>query len=205
MSTPPAQPGDGVVRQTRRRPGRERLLAAMDRLFYRDGFSSAVVDRLIDEAGIARGTLYKNFRTRDELIDAYLSSRHERTLETLEQIVAGGEDLQEQVDAIFDYLASLTRDEVFRGCAFVVAAAELPDEQRPATRWARVHKRAAFDIFRRMFETHGLLDPASTAEQLSILYDGALVTSYVRPDSDAVEQARDMAHRLLGHGAAGAS
>jgi AcrR family transcriptional regulator len=169
----------------------------MDRLFYRDGFSSAVVDRLIDEAGVARGTLYKNFRTRDELIEAYLSSRHERTLASLQQIAAGGRSLQEQVDAVFDYLASLTRDDVFRGCAFVVAAAELPDERRPATRWARVHKSAAFDLFRGMFEAHDLSDPASMAEQLSILYDGALVTSYVRPDSDAVEQARDMARRLL--------
>lgn len=193
----PSVPRDGVQPQTRRRPGRDRLLAAMDRLFYRDGFSSAVVDRLIDEAGVARGTLYKNFRTRDELIDAYLSSRHERTLAELERISTGGGALQEQVDAVFDYLASLTRDDVFRGCAFVVAAAELPDEGRPATRWARVHKSAAFDIFRRMFESHGLSDPASLAEQLSILYDGALVTSYVRPDSDAVECARVMAHRLL--------
>lgn len=202
MPTPPV-PSDGGRRRTRRRPGRDRLLAAMDRLFYRDGFSSAVVDRLIDEAGVARGTLYKNFRTRDDLIDAYLSSRHERTLEALEDIAHRGDDVRQQVDAVFDYLASLTRDDVFRGCAFVVAAAELPDEQRPATRWARVHKSAAHDTFRRMFEAHDLADPASMAEQLSILYDGALVTSYVRPDSDAVEQARRMAQRLLVEGPGG--
>lgn len=175
----------------------------MDRVFYRDGFSSAVVDRLIDEAGVARGTLYKNFRTRDELIEAYLESRHERTLAALEQIANQDAGPVEQVDAIFDYLASLSRDDVFRGCAFVVAAAELPDERRPATRWARAHKSAAFGIFRRMFEVHGYPDPASMAGRLSILYDGALVTSFVRPDSDAIELARDMARRLLGSGSNG--
>jgi AcrR family transcriptional regulator len=189
--------GDGRHPPTRRRPGRERLLVAMDQLFYRDGFSSAVVDRLIDEAGVARGTLYKNFRTRDELIDAYLSSRHSRTLEALEQIATGGTGVVQQVDAIFDYLASLTRDDVFRGCAFVVAAAEVPDERRPAARWARVHKNAVFGIFHRMFESNGHAEPDLMAERLSILYDGALVTSYVRPESDAVRHARDMAHRLL--------
>ena len=196
MSTQ-AGPRDVGPPRTRRRPGRERLLAAMDRLFYRDGFSLAVVDKLIDEAGVARGTLYKNFRSRDELIEAYLSSRHEHTLAVLEQIALREDGLMGQVDAVFDYLASLTRDDVFRGRAFVVAAAELPDEQRPATRWARLHKRAAHETFRGMFESKGHPDPSLMAERLSILYDGALVTSYVRPDSNAVEHARDMARRLL--------
>ncbi len=193
----PTEPRDVSPPRTRRRPGRERLLAAMDRLFYRDGISSAVVDKLIDEAGVARGTLYKNFRTRDELIEAYLRLRHEDALAALEQIAGRDEDIMGQVDAVFDYLAGLTRDELFRGCAFVVAAAELPDEQRPATRWARMHKRAALETFRRMFESQGHPDPALVAEQLSILYDGALVTSHVRPESNAVEHARDMARRLL--------
>lgn len=198
MSTPSASEGESPEGPTtRRRPGRERLVSAMDRLFYRDGFSSAVVDRLIDEAGVARGTVYRNFRTRDELIDAYLEARNQETLAVLERIGAQDATLIEQVDAVFDYLAGLTQDEVFRGCAFVIAAAELPDEDRPATRWARAHKSAAFETFRRMFDSHGQEDPAAMAEQLSILYDGALVTSYVRPDSGAVDRAREMAHRLL--------
>ena len=185
------------VRRTRRRPGRERLLAAVDRLFYRDGLSSAVVDHLIDEAGVARGTLYKNFRTRDDLIEAYLQGRHQRTMSVLEQIAAEQATLEHQIDAVFDYLASLTSDDLFRGCAFVVAAAELPEDDRPATRWAKQHKRAAFDTFQQIFASHDVPDPRAMAEQLSILYDGALITSYLRPASDAVARARAMAHRLL--------
>lgn len=198
MSSPSAdETGVSPDRPARRRPGRDRLLTAMDRLFYRDGFSSAVVDRLIEEAGVARGTLYKNFRTRDELIDAYLEARNRRTLAALEDIAVSDSTLVDKIDAVFDYLADLTTDDVFRGCAFVVAAAELPDDQRPATQWARVHKSAAFHMFRAMFEAHNETDPGSMAEQLSILYDGALITSYVRPDSHAVTRAREMAHRLL--------
>lgn len=192
-----AESSPSSVRRTRRRPGRERLLAAVDRLFYRDGLSSAVVDHLIDEAGVARGTLYKNFRTRDDLIEAYLQGRHERTMGVLEQIAAERTTLEHQIDAVFDYLASLTSDDLFRGCAFVVAAAELPEDHRPATRWAKLHKRAAFDAFHQIFASHDVSNPGAMAEQLSILYDGALITSYLRPASDAVARARDMAHHLL--------
>jgi AcrR family transcriptional regulator len=189
-STPHARP-------TRRRPGRERLVAAMDRLLYRDGLSSAVVDNLITEAHVARGTLYKNFETRDDLIEAYLEGRHQQAMTVLEQIAADGSPLQHQVDAVFDHLANLTGDELFRGCAFVVAAAELPEERRPATKWARLHKRVTFETFHKIFASHGTPDPETRAEQLSILYDGALITSYLRPASDAVQRAREMAHRLL--------
>lgn len=185
------------VRPTRRRPGRERLVAAMDRLFYRDGLSSTVVDDLITEAHVARGTLYKNFGTRDDLIEAYLEGRHQQTMSVLEQIAADGSPLRDQLDAVFDHLANLTEDDLFRGCAFVVAAAELPEERRPAAKWARLHKHATFETFHEIFRSHGSPDPGARAEQLSILYDGALITSYLRPASDAVQRAREMAHQLL--------
>ena len=185
------------VRLTRRRPGRERLLAAIDRLFYRDGLSAAIVDHLVDEAGVARGTLYKNFHTRDDLIEAYLQGRHQRTMSVLDHIAAGQGTLKHQIDAVFDYLASLTSDELFRGCAFVVAAAELPGDHRPAARWAKLHKCATFDMFNKIFASHQVPDPESLAEQLSILYDGALITSYLRPAADSIGRAREMAHRLL--------
>jgi AcrR family transcriptional regulator len=187
----------GLSPRTRRRPGRERLISAIDRFFYRDGLSSAVVDQLIAEAGVARGTFYNNFRNRDELIEAYLNGRHLATMAVLEQIASDEVTLQHRIDAIFDHLADLASDDLFRGCAFVVAAAELPGDQRPATRWARLHKSAAVDKFTEIFTSHEVEDPRSKAEQLAILYDGALVASYLGPGSDAVERTRDMAHRLL--------
>lgn len=183
--------------RTRRRPGRERLLAALDGVFYRDGVGAAVLDELLREAGVARGTLYKNFRTRDELVEAYLQARHDATMQALCRIVEDDSTLEAKIDAIFDYLADLVADHPFRGCAFVVAAAELPDESRPALRWARIHKRASFELFRRMFEMDAAAAPSMMAEQLSILYDGALITSAVRPDSDAVNAGRSMAKLVL--------
>lgn len=186
-----------IRRLTRRKPGRERLLAAADQLFYRDGVASSVMDQLIEEAGVARGTLYGNFHTRDALVEAYLQGRHERTLVVLEHIAGGHSTLRHKVDAIFDYLESLTGEEMFRGCAFVIAAAELPDDGGPAVRWAKVHKQAACETFRQIFRDHHLSNPDLMAGQMSILYDGALVTSYIRPDSNAVQMARTMAHQLF--------
>ncbi|MDI2098478.1 hypothetical protein [Ruicaihuangia caeni] len=97
-------------------------------------------------------------------------------------------------DAVFDYLAEQVGDEAFRGCAFVIAA-EVPDPDRPPMRWARTNKRGLHDAFVRMLG--GIGDSEAIADQLCILYDGALATSAIRPQAGAVELARRMARSIL--------
>ena len=172
-------------------------MATADELLYRDGLVAVGIDRIVQEARVAKGTLYTNFKTKEDLIEAYLEERHRQSLAAIEAIEVADESADELVDRIFDYLAAMTGDEAFRGCAFVVAAAQLPDVGGPAMRWARLHKRATRDFFHRIFSSSGLRRPDSFAEQITILYDGALITSVMRPESDAIEHARVMAHVLV--------
>src|SRR5579871_4336130 len=58
-----------------RSSARERLLLAADRLFYEEGIHSVGIDRVIEEAGVAKASLYKNFGSKDELVRAYLDRR----------------------------------------------------------------------------------------------------------------------------------
>ena len=57
---------------------RERLVQTAVRLFYRHGFHATGIDRILNEAGVAKMTLYKHFRTKEELILAALRHRHEQ-------------------------------------------------------------------------------------------------------------------------------
>lgn len=181
----------------RRKPARERLLATADRMLYAEGLSGSGIDRIISEAGIAKGSLYGNFPSKDDLIDAYLSARHTRTIEVFNAIESLEGSLSDKIEAVFNYLVDQTRDDAFRGCAFVVAAAEEPDTDRPPMRWARVNKRAVYDSLLRILAKAGVARPETVAEQLCILYDGALISSALRPESDAVNVARHMAHILV--------
>ena len=68
-----------MTKQTAKRPSpRERLLAASDELFYRDGVHSTGIDAIIETAGVAKGSLYYIFGGKDELVAAYLRGRLER-------------------------------------------------------------------------------------------------------------------------------
>ena len=63
-----------------RTPARDRILDVADRLFYEQGIHAVGVDTVVAESQVAKTTLYSHFRSKDELIAAYLRRRSERWL-----------------------------------------------------------------------------------------------------------------------------
>ena len=59
---------------------RDRILDAANRLFYGEGIRSVSVDAVAEKAGVTKRTLYYHFKSKDELIAAYLESRDQPNL-----------------------------------------------------------------------------------------------------------------------------
>jgi len=74
-----------------RSSARERLLDAANDLFYAEGVQTVGVDRIIERAGVAKASLYNLFGSKEELVAAYLASRHERTTTRLTEAIANVE------------------------------------------------------------------------------------------------------------------
>src|ERR1700755_125967 len=74
---------------TERRSARERLLAAAEELFYGEGINTVGIDRIIERAGVAKASLYSNFKSKDELVRAYLVVRHESRKAQIQAKLAG--------------------------------------------------------------------------------------------------------------------
>ena len=104
---------------------RDEIVEIASRLFYEQGFGATGIKQIIDEAGIAKGTFYSHFQSKDELGLAWLKARH---------AVWNGwfEDSVEQSDAAagilasFDFLEKWLEESSFRGCAFLNTMAEIP-------------------------------------------------------------------------------
>ena len=62
------------------------------------GFSSARIDRILAESGVAKMTLYKHFRSKDELIQAVLQSREQSVLGQLAALRASGDGWQTRIN-----------------------------------------------------------------------------------------------------------
>src|ERR1700736_5238844 len=67
---------------------RERLLAAADELFYAEGVHTVGVDRIVEQAGVAKASLYAIFGSKEGLVHAYLMARDDQIRERMKRELA---------------------------------------------------------------------------------------------------------------------
>lgn len=175
---------------------RERLLAAADQLFYEEGVHSVGIDRVIEQAGVAKASLYNLFGNKDGLVRAYLTARHERRQRRITRHLATLDTPREKILGIYEVLDRLFADPRFRGCAFLNASAEAaPDScvreiSADSRAWVR-------GLFTELAAEAGAAQPAELGEQLMQLYDGATVAADLDHDRDAAKRARSVAAALV--------
>jgi AcrR family transcriptional regulator len=175
---------------------RDRLLDAADELFYSEGVQTVGIDRIIERAGVAKASLYNTFGSKDELVRAYLQSRHTATVDRLRAAVATRTDPVQRLLAPFDVQAEMFTRKDFHGCAFVSAAAEAPRgglvEQ--AADQFRADIRALFTDLATDART---ADAATLGSQLQLIYDGAIISAQMDRDPSAAVRARAAAEILV--------
>lgn len=172
-------------------PISHQILTAAGALFYSEGIRAVGIDRIIDEAKVAKATLYRHFPSKDHLVAAYLQERHDRVMGSLDEALKMEETPRNQLKLIFERLYEKADSPEFRGCAFALAVAEHGESERVIS-VARTHKKMVADIFRAiMLRVDVNVD--QTAAHLALLYEGALATVAVGRDPQAVLVARDCA------------
>jgi AcrR family transcriptional regulator len=155
-----------------RASARERLLDAANELFYAEGVQTVGIDRIIERAGVAKASLYNLFGSKEELVAAYLASRHDRTTSRLIEAIDKVDDPRQKILAVFDAQAQQYQQPDFNGCAFIAASTE--------ARSGGLVEHAADDfrtwirtMFTNLAEQAGAPDPVSLGRQLHLIYDGA--------------------------------
>jgi AcrR family transcriptional regulator len=177
---------------------RDRLMRVADELFYARGLRAVGIDEIIAKSGVAKATLYAHFPTKDDLIAAYLQRRSDAWREHVEAALAAhAAHPIRRIDATFTVLAEGCQAAGFRGCPFIRAAAEYPDPAHPARQVVATYRRWVRALFRAA-ATQGMLRHADAlADQLTLLYDSALVGSQLAGDATPAARAREAARTLV--------
>ncbi|GAA0486514.1 helix-turn-helix domain-containing protein [Streptomyces olivaceiscleroticus] len=185
--------------QRRGQGARDRILAAADRLFARQGITSTGMEQVAEEAPVSKRTLYVHFRTKSELVLAHLQALASSG-NTLEGVLTR-EDLppRERLLRLFDLPAAGAEADAgaVRGCPFIDAAAEFPDPEDPIHVCAREQKLLMVRLVTALVTELGCAGPAALAEQLVTLADGAAGRAMVLNDPDYGRHARAAAEILL--------
>jgi AcrR family transcriptional regulator len=172
-------------------------LDTADRLFYESGIHAVGVDLIVAESRVAKTTLYSHFRTKDELVAAYLQWRCERWRDRLDNAVnAGDAPAAERLLRVFDVLGDWFAEPGFRGCPFINAMAEFTADH-PAAAVTTVHRSGLRALLRRLSGEAGVEAPDVTADRLMLLYDAAIITAHLDHNPEAARTARSAAQVLL--------
>lgn len=99
----------------------DKILDTAEKLFYKQGYNMTGINQVIEEADIAKASLYKHFESKTDLLVAYLQRFHEKTFEKLEATVAKETDPKRKLLVIFDYFAERQLYREYGGCPFVKA------------------------------------------------------------------------------------
>jgi AcrR family transcriptional regulator len=178
---------------------RERIVTAAARLFYNEGIRAASVDAIAEKAGVTKKTLYYHFRSKDELIAAYLESRDQPTLDLYTRWFEETEgSAADKLRGVFAEFAKSTNTPRWKGCGFLRTIAELANTPgHPAIKAGAAHKRRFEAWLADALAGEGVGNAATAARRIVLLLDGAATVMLIHRDPVYVEAAGEVAASLV--------
>ena len=177
---------------------KEKILQAASELFYNQGIRATGVDAIAKAANTTKMSLYKYFSSKDDLILAFLRRRDESfRIWFADQVEARADTPKDKLLAIFDVIDEWLAIPEFRGCAFINASAEFPQEDNPVHRLSTEFYDHFRDYITNLAIQSGARSPDSLAMQLSLLVEGAIVSEQMKRHSSAAVQAKQAATILI--------
>jgi AcrR family transcriptional regulator len=181
---------------------REQILDAAHDLFYWHGIRATGIDRVAEEAGVAPTTLYRLFESKDGLVAAYVERAAAEHREWFEASL--GEVDRPTRKRVLDLFKAQEREvepDRCRGCPFMMALAEIPDEEHPAHREAVAVKawvRARFRELAGEIVGAGSAGARELGDQLALVFDGAYASAQSLQADAPTASARAVAQALIG-------
>ena len=177
---------------------REKVLQTACALFYQHGVRAVGVDLVVEKAGVAKTSLYRHFATKDDLIAAFLEREDADFWGTWDRVAGRhADDAAAELDAHLAWIGERAGRANYRGCPQINVAAEFPEPDHPARKVAAAHKREMRRRLKDISQRLGVSRPDELAGQLSLLINGAFVSSQIFKPGEATPLLRGTARALI--------
>ena len=179
---------------------RDVLISTETDLFCQHGIHGVGIDWIIEEAGVAKATLYRHFPSKDDLVVAALQDASCGGQAALAAAVeSAGANPRER----FLALPAITAQSTKHGCVFVLAAQEFPSRSHAVHKESIAHKRTMRALYGKLATEAGSgLDPDEAGARTQLVLDGVYAAVAMGPADAkrAVPAAKELLAAILDAG-----
>lgn len=176
----------------------DRILAAASKLFREVGIQATSIDLLSAAAGVSKSTFYRQFRTKDDLVVAWLRDSRTRWFDgVLARLEARSSDPAERIGFFFEGVAEWVDTEGYGGCPYLNVGIEMKDMTLVAQLVTQSVIQEVEDYLQGLIAAAGYRDSRRLAQEVQTLTAGAITLAVARRSSATVLTARDAAQKLL--------
>jgi AcrR family transcriptional regulator len=178
---------------------KERILETASRLFYAQGYNATGINQILDDAKVAKASLYKHYGSKDELGIAYIKTAREDWFNALHLFLEKKSSPTEKLLGCFDFLERNLRFNDYKGCRFINLLAEVSEQNAEMRKEIVGHKTNLRLFFKNLVSD--IIEDKPTATQIAdsilLLFEGAVVESKIHLDAWAVRTAKKTVTILL--------
>ncbi|NCD70019.1 TetR/AcrR family transcriptional regulator [Mucilaginibacter agri] len=119
---------------------KERIMNTACRLFYEQGYQATGINQIIEEAQIAKSSLYQHFASKELLLNEYLQTHKTQWATEIADFTKDVPDGKEKLLAFFDFRKKRLEKNHYKGCTFSRVVYELPNLDESSADIIRTHK-----------------------------------------------------------------
>ncbi|MBS1661757.1 MAG: TetR/AcrR family transcriptional regulator [Bacteroidetes bacterium] len=173
---------------------RQTVIDTASRLFYKQGYANTGINQLIEESGVVKSSVYTAFRTKEDILMAYLETAGAATDKALQAAADQKDTPKERVLAVFDFMAGMVQEKEYYGCQFLNIISEIPLDNERVIKQIQKQKNGVRSLFAKLLEPIG---KQGLADEIYLLFEGALIANKVHHQVWPVLIAKRIATQLI--------
>lgn len=178
----------------------DKILDTAETLFYRQGYNSTGINQVIDEAGIAKASLYQHFPSKADLLIAYIQRTHQRWYARLEADLEKTPDPKQKLLVFLDHHSGRQIVREFGGCPFIKANDEAGMSDPRVLAEIQNTKQHLKDLIATTVANAGHNKTLSDQELTDLIYlmvEGGSVAASIFKNTGSLHSAKQILQKLI--------
>lgn len=181
---------------------KERILETASRLFYYQGYNNTGINQIIAEAGIAIGSLYKHYPSKNDLLYHYLKQQEIEYFENLADYLKDENQPVKKLLKLIDYRVKVQEEANCAGCHFVKINSEIGRVDSKIEQLVISHKKRQrefiSDIIEEVTGSQKIsIEKESLKDIIFLMIEGAIVSASINGNTDDLKTVKNVINLMF--------